>query len=217
MKIICLGDSITGYSNLKKYLKWSSILECMCDAGFGAGKIKVVNRGIGGDTTRDVLKRIQNDVLDEKPDIVVMLLGGNDAGQKIPRETARENLEEIVEKIKKTGAKLLLLQYHLLPNIDHPETAWHHLIDNNDLIASVAENAKIPLLDMAKPMRETLNNASLTEFTDRDEDGKAHWQSAPITQEHLVNEKDGVHLNPGGELVFAREVYKKLQSLGWLA
>ena len=80
MRIVCLGDSITGQPNLRAYLKWSFVLECMLEARIGEGKVTVLNRGIGGDTTGEALKRLQNDVLDEKPDIAIIMLGGNDAG-----------------------------------------------------------------------------------------------------------------------------------------
>ncbi|MDA0578694.1 MAG: GDSL-type esterase/lipase family protein, partial [Verrucomicrobia bacterium] len=76
MKIVCLGDSITGQPNLAGYLKWSFVLEAMCDAAKGPGRVQVVNRGIGGDTSAGALKRLQGDVLDERPDVVVILLGG---------------------------------------------------------------------------------------------------------------------------------------------
>ena len=46
--------------------------------------------------------------------------------------------------------------------------------------------------------------------------GVPHWQTKPITQQHLASDKDGVHLSPGGELVFARAIFKKLTSLDWI-
>ncbi len=62
--VVFLGDSIT--------------------QGWGAdfkGKfpgMKLANRGIGGDTTRGMLIRIKEDVLDLNPSAIVLLLGTND-------------------------------------------------------------------------------------------------------------------------------------------
>jgi hypothetical protein len=63
--VVFLGDSITQ--------GWNSIARIFPD-------IKVVNRGIGGDTTRGVLYRLNADVLALKPAAVVLLIGINDIG-----------------------------------------------------------------------------------------------------------------------------------------
>ena len=195
LKIVFLGDSITGSSDLAHYLKFSHIVECMIEARWGAGRAVVVNCGIAGDTTAGVLKRLQPDVLDEKPDIVVMLIGGNDVSNKSPQEETRAHLKQIVASLQAAGSKVLLLQYHLVPNPANPETAWRHLTDNNGVIADVAAGAGFPVLDMNPPMQSALATHKVAE---------------------LVNRMDGVHLNPGGELVYARSVFARLLELGWL-
>jgi lysophospholipase L1-like esterase len=178
--------------------------------------VQVVNRGIGGDTSAGAIKRLQGDVLDERPDVVIILLGGNDAGQKRPPAEVKADLETIVRKVKGGGAKVLLLQYAVLPNPDRPETAWVHLDDNNGLIAEIAGAEQVSLLSMATAMEDALKNQQVTELKGRDNDGVATWETRPLTQAHLVSATDGVHLSPGGELVFARAVFEKLSWLGWL-
>jgi len=215
-KIVCLGDSITGQPNLASYMKWSFILEAMCDAAKGPGVVQVVNRGIGGDTAQGAIKRLQGDVLDERPDVVVILLGGNDAGQKRPQADVKADLQNIVRRVKEAGARVLLLQYAVLPNPASPETAWVHLDGNNNLIAEIAGEEQVALLDMATAMREALKTQQVTELTGRDGNGVATWETRPLTQAHLVSATDGVHLSPGGELVFARSIFEKLSRLGWL-
>lgn len=216
LKIVCLGDSITGQPNLRRYLKWSSILECMIEAARGTGSVQVLNRGIGGDSTKGARQRLPGDVLAERPDIVVVLLGGNDAGAKRPPADVKADLTAIVQSCKGVGAKVLLLQYHVIPNPEHPETAWLHLDDNNGLIAEVAAAEGLPLLDMGAAMTAAYRGQQVSELQGRDPNGVATWANLPINQEHLASAKDGVHLNPGGELVFARSVFAKLNELGWL-
>lgn len=216
MKIVCLGDSITGQPNLAGYLKWSFVLEAMCDAAKGPGRVQVVNRGIGGDTSAGALKRLQGDVLDERPDVVVILLGGNDAGQKRPQADVKADLETIVRKVKAAGAKVLLLQYAVLPNPAQPETAWVHVDGNNVLIAEIAGAEQVPLLNMAEAMGDALKNQQVSELKGLDEEGVATWETRPLARQHLVSATDGVHLSPGGELVFARSIFEKLSRLGWL-
>lgn len=216
MKLVCLGDSITGQPNLRLFLKYSFILDCMFEARLGPGAVEVVNRGIAGDTTMGALRRLQGDVIDQRPDIVTILLGGNDGCQKLDPAQTRANLVEIVRKIKAIGAKVLLMQYHCLPNPEHPETAWTLLQANNALIAEVANAEAVPCLDLSSPLSAALETTTW-ELAGRDDaTGIADWRLTPITQSHLASDIDGVHLNPAGELVIARTVFAKLLSLGWI-
>ncbi len=195
LKIVCAGDSITGWSDLTSYLKWSHILECMLEACLGRDHVQVVNRGIGGNTTGQLRERLQRDVLNENPDIVTVLIGGNDAGRQVSRRATEKNLNGILGALRQAGCRVLVMQYHLLVNDTNEDTAWTHLNTNNDLIAAAAEQHECPLLPLMPPMAEAWEQLSLAE---------------------LVNPVDGVHLSPGGELVFARTIFKKLRQLGWI-
>lgn len=190
--IVCLGDSITGASNLANYLKWSHILEAMCDARCGAGRVRVVNRGIGGDTTAGMLGRLGHDVLAEQPIIVVLLAGGNDAGKKVPRAETSANLEAIAAAVTAAGAKLLGLQYHLIVHPGAEDQAWRHLQANNDLLNTIVRRHGGQMADTARAM------------------------AASKCPPGELTGPDGVHLSPGGELVYARTVFAALVSHGWI-
>ncbi|MDE7158222.1 MAG: hypothetical protein K2N74_01470, partial [Clostridiales bacterium] len=74
----------------------------------------------GGDRTTALLARVQHAVVDEKPAVVVMLVGINDiwrrfdAGQITTEEQFRENYEKLTNTIAATGAKLVLIEPFLL-------------------------------------------------------------------------------------------------------
>ena len=68
----------------------------------------IVNLGTSGDTTRDALARI-DEVLDQDPKVVIVLLGGNDFLQNIPEAETFANLETIIETIHESGSAVLLL------------------------------------------------------------------------------------------------------------
>lgn len=70
--------------------------------------IPVLNYGVAGDTTEDVLKRV-NGALLEKPRLVIVLAGGNDFLQKIERDKTAQNLEYIIGRFQNDGAVVLLL------------------------------------------------------------------------------------------------------------
>jgi acyl-CoA thioesterase-1 len=101
-KIICFGDSIT--------------------FGYGAGpgedypttlakaiNLPVINAGVDGDTSTEALKRIQADVLDKDPRLVIIEFGGNDFIKKLPQEETLKNLKEMVELIQAKGAMVAIV------------------------------------------------------------------------------------------------------------
>ena len=55
-------------------------------------------------------------MLSNKPDIVILELGGNDGLRGLPLEVTRSNLEQMIVAIQKSGAKVLLAGITLPPN-----------------------------------------------------------------------------------------------------
>ncbi len=82
----------------------------------------VYNRGIGGDTTVGVLKRLNESVFELKPSIVVLLIGTNDFGVLNAKpEEVFIRCEEIVNQIKKFNPNTqIILQsvYPVNPTLD---------------------------------------------------------------------------------------------------
>jgi lysophospholipase L1-like esterase len=200
LKVVFFGDSITGpyprQPYLHLYVKYVDMVGIMLEARLGIGRVEVINRGWAGDTAVEAKHRLQGDVLDERPDIVIVLLGGNDAARFGPRQPeTRAALVQIFSGLHDARVKTLALQYHVLVDPNAPDTAWHHLKANNGLIADAATSFNVPLLDLGPVMNEAQGRLPL---------------------EELVETADGVHLHPAGELVFARTIFAKLVELGWV-
>ena len=68
----------------------------------------IVNLGVRGDTTADALLRLDQ-VLAQDPQVVMVLLGGNDYLQQIPKTETFANLKQIVATIHDSGAVVILL------------------------------------------------------------------------------------------------------------
>lgn len=94
--IVFVGDSLTDNYNVYEYFK-----------GYD-----VYNRGIGGDTTVGLLKRMKESVYDLKPSIVVLLIGINDFElvENSTPQTIYENITKIVSEIHKNlpATKIIL-------------------------------------------------------------------------------------------------------------
>ncbi|MDB5195229.1 MAG: family lipase [Parcubacteria group bacterium] len=70
--------------------------------------VPIQNMGISGNTTADGLARIDT-VLAAKPDVVIVLFGGNDALQKVPQSETRANLDAILAKLTQANIRVVLV------------------------------------------------------------------------------------------------------------
>lgn len=68
----------------------------------------IINLGISGNTTAQGLARVDR-IAEYKPKVVLVLLGGNDYLQKVPKKEIFRNLEMIVSNIQSTGAIVVML------------------------------------------------------------------------------------------------------------
>ena len=128
VRIVCFGDSITGvYYHSGGHRAWPELLQLAILKSAPKAKLRVFNAGKSGNTTTAGLKRIQKDVLDRSPHLVVVMYGMNDLayGPASAEESERRhelfagNLRTIVGKCRDVGAEVVLLT----PNSVYPEGA----------------------------------------------------------------------------------------------
>lgn len=101
--IICFGDSLTFGYNVESKDSYPSVLSKML------GK-NIINSGRNADTVTLALDRLEKDVLEKDPLLVIVILGANDFLQRIPKNQTLEHLEIIITKIKAKGAMVALGQ-----------------------------------------------------------------------------------------------------------
>ena len=111
--IVAFGDSLTAGLGVAPDEAYPARLEeRLRREGY---PYRVVNAGVSGDTTAGALRRVDW-VLRAHPDVVIVALGANDGlrGQSVA--AMRGNLEAIVARLKKAGARVLLTGMRLPPN-----------------------------------------------------------------------------------------------------
>jgi len=120
-RVVFYGDSITE--------AWGSI-----DGEFFAAK-PYVNRGIGGQTTAQLLVRFRQDVIGLRPAAVVILGGTNDIaenGGATTLEAIEGNLQSMVELARVNRIRVVLAS--VLPTLDYP---WRPGLRPRDKIAAL--------------------------------------------------------------------------------
>ena len=105
IKIAVLGDSLAAGYGVKPEQSFPARLEVALKA---AGRnVAILNHGVSGDTTTGGLDRVDW-MLGDKPDIVLIALGGNDMLRAIDPALTERNLDATIAKLKQAGVTVWL-------------------------------------------------------------------------------------------------------------
>lgn len=176
-RVVFMGNSITD--------SWSKL-----NPDFFLGK-PYVNRGISGQTTPQMLIRFRQDVIDLKPELVVILAGINDiAGNTGPSslEMIEDNIASMAQLAKVNGIKVIL--------------------------SSVLPAFSFPWMPGINPVQKIIDlNKWIKHFADRNGFGYVDYYSAMVDSRKGLPEKyskDGVHPTPAGYRIMEALVEKAI-------
>ncbi|HEV2054902.1 MAG TPA: arylesterase [Methylomirabilota bacterium] len=111
--IVAFGDSLTAGLGVTPEDSYPARLQARLRAeGYD---YRVVNAGASGDTTAGGLRRVDW-ALKNKPDIVIVAIGANDALRGQDLASVRANLDAIVARFQKAGARVLVAGMEVPPN-----------------------------------------------------------------------------------------------------
>jgi lysophospholipase L1-like esterase len=206
LTIVAFGDSITLANEQPAEKRWPLLLEASLRAQLAPRSVRVVNAGVGGNTSREGLARIETDVIRHQPDIVAVEFGGNDTTVDQARHVTlgeyRANLEAIRRRLTSEGrTRVVLVTFPPLVDAWH---AWgnhefyrpHGGLDRfveryRTVTRTFARDYACPLADIDAVLRQAMAR-----------DGNGH---------HIL--PDGVHLTAAGNAVVAAEVLRALTPL----
>lgn len=140
-KLLFIGDSITDYGrspageNNSPYADWGegypSIVRGHLISFYPELGIRVVNKGTGGNQTRDLIARWDEDVMALKPDWVSILIGTNDVWRRfdapvmterhVPIQEYEGNMRWMIDRtLPMTKNIVLMSPYFMEPNREDP-------------------------------------------------------------------------------------------------
>ncbi len=160
-------------------------------------RVKILNRGVNGDTIRDLERRWENDVLAERPDRLVVAIGINDVWRRFADP---ESLDDHVPLEEYLGIYRELLRVSQESGIQGVCLATPFFVEP----------------DRAEPMREMcdLYAEAVRDLTDELFLDLADFQLAVdrfLRDQHpMMIAADRVHLQPHGHLALAETVYEAL-------
>lgn len=174
-RIVFMGNSITEF--------WKTI-----HPDFFLGK-SYINRGIGGQTTSQMLLRFRADVINLHPKVVVFLGGTNDiAGNTgdVTLDMIEDNIFSMIELAKANDITVVLCS--VLPVFDYPwspgKEPAEKIIELNKALRFYAETHDITFVDFHTHMKDERNGLRL----ELGEDGVHPNVSGYLIMEPLVEE-----------------------------
>ncbi len=180
--IIAFGSSSTAsFGATSPEFAYPNRLAAQLRRQYPTADITVLIRGKGGDDAPEMMKRLQTEVIDMKPDLVIWQVGTNAVLRNLdPGETARL-VEDGVARIQAAGADVVLVDPQYSPRVnEHAEGASKMV----RLLGKVAELRHIGIFPRFEVMREW------------------HEQQALPIDSFVI--ADGLHMNDWGYACFAQ-------------
>jgi len=171
-------------------------------------RVKVINAGIGGNTSGDLLGRVHEDVVSQNPDLVILMVGTNDmvnSRKMVSYETFKNNLLDIVNILKDAEINIVLLSPLPVDTVylfqRHQRSSYIELPNNKlanirDIVRQISEDNDLYFVDI------------FAEFVERGL--PEHNTDDIIRNVNNCGVNDGVHPTEKGYELMAQLVYDYL-------
>lgn len=179
-RILFFGDSITAGQGVEKSKAFPALIQQKIDSL--SWNYEAVNAGVSGETSAGGLRRV--DWMLQKPvSVFVLELGGNDGLRGINLDNTKQNLQQIIDKVKQKypAAKIIVAGMQVPPNLGPEYT----------------QKFKEMYPELAKE-----NDAALIPFLLEDVGGNPE-----------LNQSDGIHPTEKGHKVIAETVWDTLKPI----
>ena len=104
-RIVALGDSLVVGDGSTSGNDFVSVLSRRIG-------LAIHNSGVIGLTTTQAINDLDELVISRDPDIVIIVLGGNDILQNVPQSQIIDNLRTIIQRIQNSGSRIILVAAH---------------------------------------------------------------------------------------------------------
>lgn len=180
--IIAFGSSSTqGYGTTSPEFTYPNRLAAQLHRHYPGADITVINAGKGGEDAPEMMKRLQEEVIDKKPDLVIWQVGTNAVLRNLdPGETAKL-VEDGITRVQAAGADLVLVDPQYSPRVTERAESASQMIK---LLGRVADLRHVGIFPRFEVMREWHEN-----------------QALPIDSFVIA---DGLHMNDWGYACFAQ-------------
>ena len=148
--IVAVGSSSTaGAGASSPAMSYPSRLEVELKALWPRADITVVNRGVNGEESRDMLARFDRDVISHHPDLVLWQVGSNSVLRDRPLQEANTSVRDGLKRLRETGTDVVLINPQYAPKV----ITMHDVDGMVDLIHVMAKETNVDLFERFAVMR----------------------------------------------------------------
>ena len=178
MKIVFFGDSITDCDRDRTDEKslghgYVKVLADKLRPIYPDTDIELINKGVSGNEVCDLLARVQKDVIDLKPDAVVIMIGINNTihkfkyGKELNFSQFERDLTDLLARLKEAGIVVIFLEPFLMPA---PDKLRMRKLFNDEL--EIIKRVALEIADEYVAYDEMFNGLSVSiPYTEYSEDG----------------------------------------------
>lgn len=112
--VLVVGDSLSAEYGIARGSGWVPLLGARLAQRYP--NYRVVNASISGDTTRGGLSRLPALLARDRPAVVVLELGANDALRGLSLDATEQNLRAMTQRCLQAGARVLIVGMQIPPN-----------------------------------------------------------------------------------------------------
>ena len=180
--IVAFGSSSTvGFGVTSPVFTYPNRLADQLRRKFPKADITVLNRGVGGEDTPEMMKRLQAAVLDARPDLVIWQFGTNAVIRGDNPALTEQLVTEGIEKMRAAGADVVMIDPQYVPAVASKPDSANRMVALMKRIAHLEHVGLFPRFAVMKSWYDT-QSASYANFT----------------------YQDGLHMNDWGYACFAQ-------------
>jgi lysophospholipase L1-like esterase len=193
--VIFFGDSITelGVSETG----YVTLIDQAIQRAYPDQFINVISSGISGNRVTDLQKRLQQDVLQLHPSLVVLNTGVNDIwlnGTTVPKQQFSQQLTSIIRQIKRTGADVILVTPAVMGERNQGENRFDkELGEYSSIMQRVGRQTRTRVVNLHSIFRAYLNRHN------------------PQNRHMGILTVDSVHLNARGNRLMADSLLRVMR------
>jgi acyl-CoA thioesterase-1 len=150
LTIVAIGSSSTaGAGASSPAMSYPSRLEVELRALWPRAGVTVINRGVNGEESREMLARFDRDVIPQHPDLVLWQVGSNSVLRDRPLGEADTSLRDGLKRLRDAGADVVLVNPQYAPKVINK----HDVDGMVDLIHVMAKENNVDLFERFAVMR----------------------------------------------------------------
>lgn len=193
-RVIFFGDSLTALAIKDDKVPEGKGYVPRVREALKAKGVEVDAVATGGHKVTDLLKRVDADVVARKPAVVVIQIGVNDASAGVTPQLFKAQLEELIGKLERGGARVIQCTCTCRVEGYNPKDPLDEKLDAlAEAARAVAREKKLPLVDLRQAFIE-------------------YWKKHnPENQPKGFLTYDGNHWTEAGHAYVAEQMLKKFQ------